>query len=50
MYLHEIVAPTPPQAARYPKRWLNIGLTLAATLTAFAAVVGAIGFVRNNMA
>jgi capsular polysaccharide transport system permease protein len=50
LYLHQIVPPALPQIARYPKRWINIGITFVASLTAWAVVVGLLHFVRNNMA
>ncbi|CAN3989398.1 lipopolysaccharide biosynthesis protein [Methylocystis bryophila] len=50
LYLHPIVAPAEPQEARYPKRWLSIGMTLVASLVGYGVVVGIVGFVRNNMA
>jgi len=50
LYLHQIVAPAQPQEARYPKRWLNIGMTLVSSLIGWGVVVGIVSFVRNNMA
>lgn len=50
LYLHEIVAPALPQDAEYPKRWLDVGMTLLASLIAWGTAVGATNFVRNHMA
>jgi capsular polysaccharide transport system permease protein len=50
LYLHEIVAPAQPEDAKYPKRWLSIGMTFLASLIVWAATVGAMSFVRNHMA
>ena len=50
LYLHEIVAPAVPEEAKYPKRWLNVGMTFLASLIGWGAAVGAIAFVRNHMA
>ena len=50
LYLHEIVAPAQPEDAEYPKRWLNVGMTILASFIAWAATVGAMSFVRNHMA
>ncbi len=50
LYLHEIVAPALPEEAMYPRRWLSIGMTFAASLIAWAATVVAMTFVRNHMA
>ena len=50
LYLHQIVSPARPQEARYPKRWLDIGMTFVASLTGWGVVIGAAAFVRNNMA
>jgi capsular polysaccharide transport system permease protein len=50
LYLHEIVAPAQPEDAKYPKRWLSVGMTFLASLIAWAATVGAMSFVRNHMA
>jgi capsular polysaccharide transport system permease protein len=50
LYLHEIVAPALPEDAKYPKRLLNIGMTILTSLIAWAATVGAMNFVRNHMA
>jgi capsular polysaccharide transport system permease protein len=50
LYLHEIVAPAQPEDAKYPKRWLSIGMTILASLIAWVATVGAMNFIRNHMA
>jgi capsular polysaccharide transport system permease protein len=50
LYLHEIVAPALPEEAMYPRRWLDIGMTLLASLIAWAGIVGALAFLRNHMA
>jgi len=50
LYLHQIVAPALPEESKYPKRWLSIGMTFAASLIGWGAMVGAIAFVRNHMA
>jgi capsular polysaccharide transport system permease protein len=50
MYLHEIVAPALPEDAKYPKRWLSIGMTFLASIIAWGATFGMIAFVRNHMA
>jgi capsular polysaccharide transport system permease protein len=50
LYLHEIVAPALPQDPEYPKRWLDVGMTLLASLLAWGVAVGAMNFVRNHMA
>jgi capsular polysaccharide transport system permease protein len=50
LYLHEIVEPALPEDAKYPKRWLNIGMMILGSLIAWGIVVGAMNFVRNHMA
>jgi len=50
LYLHEIVEPALPEEAKYPKRWLTIGMTILASLIAWGVTVGAMSFVRNHMA
>jgi capsular polysaccharide transport system permease protein len=50
LYLHEVVAPALPEEAKYPKRWLSVGMTFLATLIAWGGTVGALAFVRNHMA
>jgi capsular polysaccharide transport system permease protein len=50
LFLHEIVAPALPQEARYPNRWLDIGMTFLATLIGWGFIVGMVSFVRNHMA
>jgi capsular polysaccharide transport system permease protein len=50
LYLHEVVAPALPEDAKYPKRWLSIGMTFLASLIAWGATFGMIAFVRNHMA
>ena len=50
LYLHEVVEPALPEDAKYPRRLLNIGMTILASLLAWAATVGALHFVRNHMA
>lgn len=50
LYLHEIVAPALPEEAKYPMRWLSVGMTLLASFIAWAAAVVAMAFVRNHMA
>ncbi|MGA2895924.1 MAG: lipopolysaccharide biosynthesis protein, partial [Xanthobacteraceae bacterium] len=50
LYLHEVVAPALPEDAKYPRRLLNIGMTILGSLLAWAATVGALHFVRNHMA
>jgi capsular polysaccharide transport system permease protein len=50
LYLHEIVAPALPQDPEYPKRWLDVGMTLLASLILWGVAVGAMNFVRNHMA
>ena len=50
LYLHEIVEPALPEESMYPMRWLSVGMTLLASLIAWAATVGAMAFVRNHMA
>ncbi len=50
LYLHEIVAPALPEESKYPKRWLFTGMTLLASLIAWATAVAAAAFVRNHMA
>jgi capsular polysaccharide transport system permease protein len=50
LYLHQVVAPTLPEEARYPKRLLNISIVLAGSLALWAIVVGLVSFVRNHMA
>jgi capsular polysaccharide transport system permease protein len=50
LYLHEIVAPAVPEDAKYPKRWLSIGMTFLASIIAWGATFGMIAFVRNHMA
>ncbi len=50
LYLHEIVAPALPEDDSYPKRGLNIAITLIGSLIAWGVTVGAIAFVRNHMA
>jgi capsular polysaccharide transport system permease protein len=50
LYLHEVVAPALPEDAKYPRRLLNIGMTILVSLLAWAATVGALHFVRNHMA
>lgn len=50
LYLHEIVAPALPEEAKYPKRWLSVGITLVTSLIAWGATVAAMAFVRNHMA
>jgi capsular polysaccharide transport system permease protein len=50
LYLHEVVAPAQPEDAKYPKRWLSVGMTFLGSLIAWAAAVGAMSFVRNHMA
>jgi len=50
LYLHEIAAPAKPEESTYPKRWLNIGMTLVASLIAWVATIAAMAFVRNHMA
>jgi capsular polysaccharide transport system permease protein len=50
LYLHEVVAPALPEDAKYPKRWMSIGLILLASLVAWGATFGGAAFVRNHMA
>ena len=50
LYLHEAVAPALPQEAEYPKRWLNVSMTLLASVLAFIGSVAGLSFVRNYMA
>jgi capsular polysaccharide transport system permease protein len=50
LYLHQIVAPAVPEDAKYPKRWLSIGMTFLASLVAWGVTFGMIVFVRNHMA
>ncbi|WP_159726104.1 lipopolysaccharide biosynthesis protein [Methylosinus sp. Ce-a6] len=50
LYLHQIESPALPEEARYPRRWLYLGLLLAATLALYGITVGLIAFVRNHMA
>jgi len=50
LYLHEVVAPAQPEDAKFPRRLLNIVLTIVASLLAWTTAVGALYFVRNHMA
>jgi capsular polysaccharide transport system permease protein len=50
LYLHQVVAPAVPEDAKYPKRWLSIGMTFLASLIAWGVTFGMILFVRNHMA
>jgi capsular polysaccharide transport system permease protein len=50
LYLHQVVAPAVPEDAKYPKRWLSIGMTFLASLIAWGMTFGMIVFVRNHMA
>jgi capsular polysaccharide transport system permease protein len=50
LYLHEIVAPSLPSEAKYPKRLLSIAVTFLASLIIWGSSVAAITFVRNHMA
>ena len=50
LYLHQIVAPAQPQEARYPKRWLDIGMTVVISLIGWGTAIGIVAFVRNHMA
>jgi capsular polysaccharide transport system permease protein len=50
LYLHQIVAPALPQEARYPKRWLDIGMTFVVSLIGWGIIAGLVSFVRNHMA
>jgi capsular polysaccharide transport system permease protein len=50
LYLHEIVAPTLPAEAKYPKRLLSIGVIFLASLLVWGLSVAAMTFVRNHMA
>jgi capsular polysaccharide transport system permease protein len=50
LYLHEIIAPTLPGEAKYPKRLLSIGVTFLASLAAWGLAVAAMTFVRDHMA
>jgi capsule polysaccharide export protein KpsE/RkpR len=49
LHLHEVVAPAVREDAKYPRHLLNIGMTILASLLAWATV-GALNFVRNHMA
>jgi capsular polysaccharide transport system permease protein len=49
MYVHEIVAPSIPEDAKYPKRWLSIGMTFLASIIAWLVTFGMIAFARNHM-
>lgn len=50
LYLHQIESPELPEEARYPRRWLSVGMILAASLALWGTCVGLLAFVRNNMA
>lgn len=49
IYLTTFVRPVAAQEARYPMRWLNVCLTLAAGLLAWAAVLPLIKFARDRL-
>ena len=50
MYLKPFVQPTMPQDAAYPRRSLNIFLTLLASLATWGALLGLASLIRNHMA
>jgi len=50
LYLHQIESPALPEEARYPRRWLYLGVLFAASLALYGITVGLIAFVRNHMA
>lgn len=50
MYLKPFVQPTLPEDATYPRRALNIFLTVLASLSCWGALLGLAGLVRNHMA
>ncbi len=50
MYLHQIVSPALPEESTYPRRGLNIGMILLASMLIFAICAGLLSFVRNHMA
>lgn len=50
MYLNTFVQPTLPEEALYPRRMLNIALTVLAGLALWAGLAGVGALIRDNMA
>ena len=50
LYLHQSVMPGLPEEARYPRRWLSVGLAFMFAFVAWLTLVGVAAFGRNHMA